>query len=85
MHVAVQHVEAIGGQMQNSLKGLVRMPTVHPPGGHDEGCRRESGMPSLAHGPGTTGTAHTPHEHIVIDDRTRTTQVLGLVALTLLR
>jgi succinyl-diaminopimelate desuccinylase len=45
---------------------------------------RELGIPSLTYGPGTTGTAHTPNEYIVIDDLTRTTQVLVQVALTLL-
>lgn len=34
------------------------------------------------YGPGTTGTAHTPNEDIVIDELTRTAQVLVQVALT---
>jgi acetylornithine deacetylase/succinyl-diaminopimelate desuccinylase-like protein len=45
---------------------------------------REMGIPTLTYGPGTTGTAHTPDEYIVIDDLTKTTQVLVQVALTLL-
>ena len=45
---------------------------------------RELGIPSLTYGPGTTGTAHTPNEYIVIEDLTKTTQVLVQVALTLL-
>jgi succinyl-diaminopimelate desuccinylase len=45
---------------------------------------RELGIPALTYGPGTTGTAHTPNEYIVIEDLTRTTQVLVHVALTLL-
>ena len=45
---------------------------------------RELGIPALTYGPGTTGTAHTPNEYIVIEDLTKTTQVLVQVALTLL-
>lgn len=45
---------------------------------------REMHIPALTYGPGTTGTAHTPDEYIVIDDLPRTTQVLVQVALTLL-
>jgi succinyl-diaminopimelate desuccinylase len=45
---------------------------------------REMGIPALTYGPGTTGTAHTPDEYIVIDDLGATTQVLTQVALTLL-
>jgi len=45
---------------------------------------REMGIPALTYGPGTTGTAHTPDEYIVIDDVYKTTQVLVQVALTLL-
>jgi succinyl-diaminopimelate desuccinylase len=45
---------------------------------------REMGIPALTYGPGTTGTAHTPDEYIVIDDLYKTTQVLVQVALTLL-
>jgi succinyl-diaminopimelate desuccinylase len=45
---------------------------------------RDLGIPALTYGPGTTGTAHTPDEYIVIDDLTKTTQVLVQVALTLL-
>jgi acetylornithine deacetylase/succinyl-diaminopimelate desuccinylase-like protein len=45
---------------------------------------RALGIPSLTYGPGTTGTAHTPNEYIVIADLTKTTQVLVQVALTLL-
>lgn len=42
------------------------------------------GIPSLTYGPGTTGTAHTPNEHIIIDDVPKTAQVLVQVTLTLL-
>jgi succinyl-diaminopimelate desuccinylase len=45
---------------------------------------RELGIPALTYGPGTTGTAHTPNEYIVMEDLTKTTQVLVQVALTLL-
>jgi succinyl-diaminopimelate desuccinylase len=45
---------------------------------------REMGIPALTYGPGTTGTAHTPDEYIVIEDLTKTTQTLVQVALTLL-
>ena len=45
---------------------------------------REMGIPALTYGPGTTGTAHTPDEYIVIDDLYKTTQVLVQVVLTLL-
>jgi succinyl-diaminopimelate desuccinylase len=45
---------------------------------------RDMGIPALTYGPGTTGTAHTPDEYIVINDLTTTTQVLVQVALTLL-
>lgn len=45
---------------------------------------RELGIPALTYGPGTTGTAHTPNEYIMIADLTSTTQVLTRVALTLL-
>jgi acetylornithine deacetylase/succinyl-diaminopimelate desuccinylase-like protein len=38
----------------------------------------------LQHSPGTTGTAHTPNEYIVIADVSKTTPVLVQVALTLL-
>ena len=55
MHAAVQHVEAMSGEIV------------------------------LTYGPGTTGTAPTPNEYMVIEDLTRTTQVLVQVALTLLR
>ena len=43
-----------------------------------------SGEILLTYGPGTTGTAHAPNEYIVIEDLTRTTQVLVQVVLTLL-
>ena len=36
MPAAVQHVEAMSGQIVNSLKDLVGMPTVNPPGDHYE-------------------------------------------------
>jgi acetylornithine deacetylase/succinyl-diaminopimelate desuccinylase-like protein len=45
---------------------------------------RELGIPSLTYGPGTTGTAPTPNEYMVIEDLTKTKQVLVQVALTLL-
>ncbi len=45
---------------------------------------RDMGIPALTYGPGTTGTAHAPDEYIVIDDLTKTTQVLVQVVLTLL-
>ena len=45
---------------------------------------REMGIPALTYGPGTTGTAHTPDEYIVIDDLYKTTRVLTQTALTLL-
>jgi succinyl-diaminopimelate desuccinylase len=45
---------------------------------------RELGILALTYGPGTTGTAHTPNEYIVIEDLAKTTQVLVQVALTLL-
>lgn len=45
---------------------------------------RDMGIPALTYGPGTTGTAHTPDEYIVIDDLYRSTQVLTQVALALL-
>jgi succinyl-diaminopimelate desuccinylase len=45
---------------------------------------RDMGIPALTYGPGTTGTAHTPDEYIVIEDLYRSTQVLTQVALTLL-
>lgn len=45
---------------------------------------RQMGIPALTYGPGTTGTAHTPDEYIVIDDLYKTTQSLVQVALTLL-
>ena len=45
---------------------------------------RELGIPSLTYGPGTTGTAHTPNEYIVMEDLTKTTPGLVQVALTLL-
>jgi len=32
MHAAVQHIEAMSGQILGYLKDLVRRPTVHPPG-----------------------------------------------------
>jgi hypothetical protein len=36
MQAAVQHIEAIRGQIVDALKNLVRMPTVNPPGSHYE-------------------------------------------------
>jgi succinyl-diaminopimelate desuccinylase len=45
---------------------------------------RQMGIPALTYGPGTTGTAHTPDEYIVIADLTKATQVLTQAALTLL-
>jgi acetylornithine deacetylase/succinyl-diaminopimelate desuccinylase-like protein len=45
---------------------------------------REMGIPALTYGPGTTGTAHTPDEYIVVDDLPKTTQTLVQVALMLL-
>jgi acetylornithine deacetylase/succinyl-diaminopimelate desuccinylase-like protein len=45
---------------------------------------RDLGIPALTYGPGTTGTAHTPDEYIVIADLAPTTKVLVQVALTLL-
>ena len=36
MHAAVQHVEAMSGQILGYVKDLVRMPTVNPPGDHYE-------------------------------------------------
>jgi acetylornithine deacetylase/succinyl-diaminopimelate desuccinylase-like protein len=45
---------------------------------------RQMGIPALTYGPGTTGTAHTPDEYIVIADLAKTTQVLTQAALTLL-
>jgi acetylornithine deacetylase/succinyl-diaminopimelate desuccinylase-like protein len=45
---------------------------------------RGMGIPALTYGPGTTGTAHTPDEYIVIEDLYRGTQVLTQIALTLL-
>ena len=45
---------------------------------------RGMGIPALTYGPGTTGTAHTPNEYIVIDDLTKTTQTLVQVVHTLL-
>lgn len=45
---------------------------------------RQMGVPALTYGPGTTGTAHTPDEYIMIDDLPKATQVLVQVALTLL-
>jgi acetylornithine deacetylase/succinyl-diaminopimelate desuccinylase-like protein len=45
---------------------------------------RQMGIPALTYGPGTTGTAHTPAEYIVVADLTKTTQGLAQVALTLL-
>jgi len=34
MHAAVQHVEALSGQILDYLKDLVRIPTVNPLGDH---------------------------------------------------
>ncbi len=34
MHAAVQHVEALSGQIVNYLQDLVRIPTVNPLGDH---------------------------------------------------
>ena len=34
MHAAVQHVEALSGQMVKYLKALARIPTVNPLGDH---------------------------------------------------
>jgi succinyl-diaminopimelate desuccinylase len=45
---------------------------------------REMGIPALTYGPGTTGTAHTPDEYIIVDDLPKTTQTLVQVALMLL-
>ncbi|MCZ6872553.1 MAG: M20 family metallopeptidase [bacterium] len=45
---------------------------------------RDMGIPALTYGPGTTATAHTPDEYIVIDDLYQATQVIIQTALTLL-
>lgn len=43
MHAAVQHVDTLPGQLLTSLKEMVRIPTVNPPGSHyDVFVRRDS-------------------------------------------
>jgi acetylornithine deacetylase/succinyl-diaminopimelate desuccinylase-like protein len=46
---------------------------------------RDLGIPCITYGPGITGTAHAPDEHIAIDDLVKATAVLTTVAQELLR